>query len=270
MEEVTLQAVKRAMPGHGRARIHQKLLSILGVDDQTEVEVSTKAGATLTLTVFADDLVEDGTIRISGEDLKKLDMPDGGQVTVKRKIPLDEQIKIAAGAATEQIKGGAHELGTKITDTAEKFQKGASETAQQVEIKAKELSEKVKTETKPIGDKISQAAKSSADAIRDKLPIGKMSPKIEKALSGLSADDARNIRNILSSGEGICEVSQVAFASGRTVGNLTMPPETKIIAIQRKDQLVAVSPDTLLKDGDVAYIKGPEDAVGFVTRMLEG
>ena len=62
MEEATLQAVKRAMPGHGRARIHEKLLSFLGVEDQSEVEVRTDAGATLTLTIFADAMVDEGTI----------------------------------------------------------------------------------------------------------------------------------------------------------------------------------------------------------------
>lgn len=270
MEEATLQAVKRAMPGHGRARIHEKLLSMLGIEDQTEVEVSTNAGATLTLTVFADELVEEGTIRISVEDLKKLDIPEGGQVNVKRKIPLDEQIRVAAESAAGQIKGGAQEISTKLSETAEKIQKGASETAQQVETKAKEITEKVKADTKPISEKISKAAKNSADTIREKLPIGKFSPEIEKGLSNLTSDDANKIRSLLTGAEGICSAVPISFASGRTIGNLTMPPDAKIVAIQRKNQIVEISPDTLLKEGDIAYLSGHEEAVGFIKKMLEG
>ena len=270
MEEVTLQAVKRAMPGHGRARIHQKLLSMLGVDDQTEVEVSTNAGASLTLTVFADDLVEDGTIRISGEDLKKLDIPDGGQVRIRRKVPLDEQIKTVAGTAAEQIRGGAQEFSTKISETGGKIQKGASETADKVGTKTRELTEKVKAETKPIGEKISQAAKSSAGAIREKIPLGKLSPEIEKGLSALSPDEAKRIKSLLAGGEGLKAAVPVQDASGRTIGNLTMPPEAAIVAVQRNDKTLDVKPDTLLKKGDIIYVSGTPDAVGFVTRMLEG
>ncbi|MBP7034780.1 MAG: hypothetical protein KBB00_03390, partial [Methanospirillum sp.] len=183
MEEATLQAVKRAMPGHGRARIHEKLLSFLGVEDQSEVEVSTDAGATLTLTIFADAMVDEGTIRISGEDLKKLNIPDGGKVHVTRKIPFEERIRTAAESAAGQIRGGAQEIGSKLSETADKLQKGAADTAGQISTKAKEITEKVKEDTKPIGEKVSKAAKSSADAIRDKIPIGKLSPEIEKGLS---------------------------------------------------------------------------------------
>ncbi|NLV28249.1 MAG: hypothetical protein GXY48_14010 [Methanomicrobiales archaeon] len=270
MEEATLQAVKRAMPGHGRARIHQKLLSLLAIEEQAEVEVSTKAGATLTLTVFADELVEDGTIRISGEDLKKLKIPDGGEVFVRRKIPLEEQIMTAADKTAEQIKGGAQELSTKITESAGKLQKDAAETAEKVGAKAKELTKKVKTDTKPVGDKIAKAAKSSAEAIKEKLPIGKFSPEVEKGLAILASEDAKKVRSLLTGAEGTCSAAVVSFASGRTVGNLTLPPEAKIVAIQRDKQVLTFGPDTILQKGDVAYITGSEDAIGFVTRMLEG
>jgi len=270
MEEATLQAVKRAMPGHGRARIHEKLISILGIEDQTEVEVSTDAGATLYLTVFADELVDEGTIRISGEDLKKLGIPDGGNVHVKRKIPLEEQVRTAAETAATQIKEGAQDIGTKLSETAEKIQKGAAETAEQLGTKAKELTDKVKEETKPIGEKVSKAAKSSADAIRDKIPVGKLAPEIEKGLSALSQEDAKKIRSLLTGVEGVSAAVPVKFASGRSFGNLTIPPEINLVAIQRGTALLELKPDIVLKEGDIAYCSGPSDMISFVTRMLEG
>lgn len=270
MKEVTLQAVKRAMPGHGRARIHNKLLSSLGIEDQTEVEVSTDTGKTLTLTIFADEQVKEGTVRISGEDLEKLGLPDGGKVHVTRKIPLDEQVKMVAESAADQIKEGAQEIGAKLSETADKIQKGASETAEQIGTKAREFSEKVIEETKPIGEKISKAAKSSADSIRDKIPIGKLSPAIEEGLSALKPDDAKKIRSLLTSGEGVSAAAVVKSASGRSIGNLTIPPEISLVAVQRKNQVLGISSDIILSDGDIAYFSGSSNAVAFVTRMLEG
>lgn len=118
MEEVSLQATKRAMPGHGRARINEKLLSILEIEDQAEVEVITEEGKSLTLAVFSDDVVKEDNIRISSDDLAKLGIPDGGKVTVKRKVHLDEQVKMAAGSAADQIKGGANVIGAKVSGVA--------------------------------------------------------------------------------------------------------------------------------------------------------
>lgn len=118
MEEVSLQAIKRAMPGHGRARINEKLLSILEIEDQAEVEVSTEEGKTMTLVVFSDDIVKEDTIRISSDDLVKLGIPDGGKVTVKRKVHLDEKVKMAAGSAAEHIKGGASAIGASVSGAA--------------------------------------------------------------------------------------------------------------------------------------------------------
>ncbi len=270
MEEATLQAVKRAMPGHGRARIHEKLLSFLSIEDQSEVEVSTDAGATLTLTVFADELVDEGTIRISGEDLKKLNIPDGGVVHVKRKIPFEEQIRMAAESAAGQMKEGAQEIGTKISETAGKIQKSAAETAEHISTKAKELTEKVKEDTKPIGVKVSRAAKSSADAIREKIPIGKLSPEIEKGLSSLSQEEAKKIRTALTGREGVSAAARVKFAAGRSLGNLTIPPEVTLVTVQRKEHILGLDADIILKENDIVYLSGPSDAVGFVTRMLEG
>ncbi|MDD3574327.1 MAG: hypothetical protein PHD71_04745 [Methanospirillum sp.] len=270
MKEATLQAVKRAMPGHGRARIHEKLLSYLGIDDQSEVEVSTKAGATLTLTVFADTVVEEGTIRISSEDLEKLNIPDGGEVDVRRKIPLDEQILAAAESTAGQIKEGAQEIGAKLSETAEKIQKGAADTAEQISTKAKELTEKVKEDAKPIGEKVSKAAKSSADAIIDKIPLGKLSADIEKELSAADPEEAKRIRGILVGMEGEKAAVRVQVAAGRTVGNLTIPPEIKLVTVQRDGEILGSDNNIVFKEGDIVYISGSSDAIGFVTRMLEG
>ncbi len=270
MEEVTLQAVKRAMPGHGRARIHEKLLSFLGIEDQSEVEVSTDAGVTLTLTVFADELVEEGTIRISAEDLRRLNIPDGGTVHVTRKIPLEEQIRTTAETAAEQIKGGAQEVGAKLSETAEKIQKSAADTAEQIGTKAKELTEKVKEETKPITEKISMAAKSSAHTIREKIPLGKLSADIEKELSVVAPDEAQKIRNALTGRDGKGAAARVRFAAGRSLGNLTIPPEVTLVALQRTNQILKLDENTILKENDIVYFFGSAKSVEFVTRMLEG
>lgn len=258
MEEATLQAVKRAMPGHGRARIHEKLLSVLGIEDQEEVEVISDAGKTLTLNVFSDDMVEEGMIRVSETDLQKLGIPDGGKVIVRRKIPIEEQVITAAEAAAEQIKAGAREVGGKI-----------SEAAAKVEEKAKKVSDKLVEEAKPVSDKVSKAVKDSAKTIKEKIPVGKMAPEIEKALGNLSTEDAKKIRAALTGVEGEQAAITVSQASGRTISNLTVPPEASIVNIQRNDTLLEVKPDTMLKAGDIVYVTGKQTAVQFIKRMLE-
>jgi len=240
MEETILQAVKRAMPGHGRARIHEKLLTILGVGDQTEVEVTSEGGQILTLTVFADDLVEEGTIRIGGDDLKKLGIPDGGKVAVKRKIPLDEQIKTAAEV-----------------------------TADQIGTKAKEFSEKVREDTKQFTDKVSQTVKNSADVIKENLPYGVLPKETEKALSALPGEDAKKIKSILIRAEGKSAALIIHSGSGRTIGNLTMHPESSIAGLQREGKLLEISPDIVLSEGDIVYVTGSEDGLVYMRKMLE-
>ena len=258
MEEATLQAVKRAMPGHGRARIHEKLLSVLGIEDQEEVEVISDAGKTLTLNVFSDDMVDEGTIRVSENDLQKLGIPDGGKVVVRRKIPLEEQVVTAAEAAAEQIKAGAKEVGGKISDAAGKF-----------EAKAKEVSDKLVQDAKPVSDKVSKAVKDSAKTIKEKIPLGKMAPEIEKALANLPPDDAKKIRAALTGVDGDQAAITVSSASGRSIDNLTVPPEASIVSIQRNDSILEVKPDTMLKAGDIVYVTGKQTAVQFIKRMLE-
>ncbi|HPP77807.1 TrkA C-terminal domain-containing protein, partial [Methanospirillum sp.] len=182
----------------------------------------------------------------------------------------EEQIRMAAESAAGQMKEGAQEISTKISETAGKIQKSAAETAEQITTKAKELTEKVKEDTKPIGKKVSRAARSSADAIRDKIPIGKLSPEIEKGLSVLSQEEAKKIRTALTGKEGVSAAVLVKFAAGRSIGNLTIPPEVTLVTVQRKDQILGLDADIILKENDIVYLSGPSDAVGFVTRMLEG
>ena len=171
MEEATLQAVKRAMPGHGRARIHEKLLSVLGIEDQEEVEVISDAGKTLTLNVFSDDMVDEGTIRVSENDLQKLGIPDGGKVVVRRKIPLEEQVVTAAEAAAEQIKAGAKEVGGKISDAAGKF-----------EAKAKEVSDKLVQDAKPVSDKSQKRLRTLQKPSRRRYPLARWLRRLRKPL----------------------------------------------------------------------------------------
>jgi K+/H+ antiporter YhaU regulatory subunit KhtT len=247
MQEAILQAVKRAMPGHGRARIHEKLLTILSINDQSEVEVSTESGQIITLSVFSDTLVEEGTIRISGDDLKKLGIPEGGKVTVRRKIPLDEQIKNAAGATADQIRSGADQIG----------------------VKAKEFSEKVREDTKPLTDKVSKAVKTSSDVIKEKLPFGVLPKEVEKAISDLPSSDAKKIKSELIKSEKESAVVKVHLGSDRSIGNLTLHPEASIAGLQRDGKLIEITPETTLKEGDIVYVTGSQDGLSYMSRMLE-
>ena len=71
MDEIQLIAQKRAFPSRGRARIHSEVLSKLEIDEGATIEIGIPdADKWISVTTFADSLVESGHIRLSEEDLK--------------------------------------------------------------------------------------------------------------------------------------------------------------------------------------------------------
>ena len=225
MEEVTLRAIKRAMPGHGRARVHHSLLSAIEIEDKTEVEVFTPNGASLTLTVFSDSLVQQGQIRISEEDLKRLGIVDGTDVQVRKKIPLSTQVKDAAGELAGKISHGVQDIGETISDKTGVLKEGTVQAAQQVQEKAKAVSAKIVEQVGPLGEKIEEAGRETASRIQDLVPIGRFNAQIETGLKKLNPDDAARLKKILleQSGEKHAVVVKSTLISGRTVQNLTLP-----------------------------------------------
>lgn len=272
MEEVILRAIKRAMPGRGRARVNSSLLTEIGIEDKTEVEVATPEGASITLTVYADALVEQGQIRISEEDLKKLGITDGTDVHVKRKVPVTEQVKDAAGELAGKINQGVQDIGETLSEKTAGIREGTSQAAQDLHEKAKEVSAKIVEEVTPIGEKIGEAGRETAARIKELVPTSRFNVAVEAGLKSLKPEDAANLKKLLAESEGEKHAAQVkaATASGRSIQNLTIPPDVMIIAVQRADTVIPLGDTTVLATGDLVYLAGSDKGLEYTTKLLEG
>ncbi|MDE4907663.1 hypothetical protein L0665_03430 [Methanogenium marinum] len=137
MEGIELSIQTRAFPSHGRARVHESVLPALGVKEGDAVEIQIpplseeEKPKRITVTIYADTMVEKGMIRISPEDIAKLAAGEGDTVHVERKVPITEMIskkvnrtgkavKEGAGHVGESIEKGAKDVGAKIIPDKEK------------------------------------------------------------------------------------------------------------------------------------------------------
>ena len=272
MDEVTLRVVQRSMPGHGRARIHSNLLTTLGISDNDEIEVTASNGTSITLTVFADKLVENTHIRISEDDLKKLRIKDGDEVRARRKIPVSEHVKGVAGDIADRVSKGVKDIGDTVSEKTTGLKEGSIQAAQDISSKAKDVSAKIVEEVRPIGEKISETGKETAAKIHELVPTSRFNAQVESGMKRLSQKDAADLKKILLRSEGeIHAVTVKAPVSGRTIQNLTLPPDVTIVAVQREDNTL-VPPDagTTILTGDVVYLTGDVKGLDYMTTILEG
>lgn len=273
MEEVTLQAIKRAMPGHGRARVNISLLTDIGIEDTGEVEVITSGGSTLTLTVFADALVEKNQIRISEDDIVKLGISEGDLITVKRKIPMTEQVKTVAGDLAEKVSKGIHTAGEVLSEKTGEIKEGTAQAAQDLSEKAREVSATIAEQVAPLGSRIEEAGREAAARIQDLVPTGRFNAAVEAGLKRLSPEDAAELKKHLLSAEGEQHAITVSAetAAGRTIQNLTIPPDVNIIAVHRPDNtLMRAEPSSIITIGDLVYLTGSERGIEYMAGILEG
>lgn len=261
---VTLQAVERTMPGSGRARVHSSQLLALGIAELENIEVVTSAGTRLTLIAFADSHVPSDQIRISSDDLKKLGIPGGGEVTVKRKIPISEQIKATSDRIVQQINTGIADLGEKVSEKTGELKEETNLVTKDIQEKAREVSGKIADEVTPIGDKIVSTTRETA---------AKMNAAVETALRLLKPGDIGELKKILLEHDGNIRAVHVTAptAAGRTIQNLTLPPEVIIAAVQRPDNILVIpDSETIIQAGDMVYLIGKDQGLEYMAKLLEG
>jgi uncharacterized protein with PhoU and TrkA domain len=144
MDEVRLKIRKRAVRSRGRARLNKSMLSELGTEEGAKLEIVNDAlNKSVTVTLFADSMVEEGYIRLSAEDLEFLGMAEEDTVIIRTRPPLPEQIREKAGAAAERVSEGIERVEEKAGAAAERV----SERIERVGETVKKEAEKAKAET---------------------------------------------------------------------------------------------------------------------------
>lgn len=181
MADIRLKVQKRAISGKGRARIHTALLTELDIEEGADIDVTADSGKRVIVSAFADDLVEQGVIRISADDLKTLGAGDGDTVTVKKAPDTAGQVKRAAKETTDAAKKNITEAGKSLKSKADAAAKDTADAAK------KNISEAGKT----LKSKADSAAKETTDAAK------KVSKNIEKAGKNIARDAKKKTDSLL-------------------------------------------------------------------------
>jgi hypothetical protein len=146
---VTLKVKVRTFPSHGRARVHETVLPMIGAKEGEALllaqfpTVWDQKTKTVAVTGFGDKMVDKSVIMLSPEDMAALGVAEGDTISVIRKVTWTEKITKGAGKAGATVKEGAVKTGGTIKE-------GAAKAGKTIETGAKDAAAKV---TPKKGDK---------------------------------------------------------------------------------------------------------------------
>jgi hypothetical protein len=275
MDEMELIAQKRAFPSRGRARINSEDLARLGVEEGALIEIGAKGGAILPVAVFADYLVEPGTIRVGGEDLEKLGIAPGTKLVVRKKPLLAEQVKEAARRAAEGASAGIERVekavGPAVQDAADRVSAGVASAEEAVAPVVKSAAENVSAGMDRAGEVVGPVVKSGADTVA--AGLGKagesVSSLIEAAKRQLRPGDAAVLERLLKTHEGAITTASVPPGVPlRKIQQLAIPSGAVIVAVQRGDSVEIPGPTLVLLSGDKVYLAGKREALEEAARAI--
>ena len=58
--------------------------------------------------------------------------------------------------------------------------------------------------------------------------------------------------------------------AGRTIQNVTFPPDVMVVAVQRGATLITPSDNVMLESGDLVYLAGTDKGLEYMAKLLEG
>ncbi len=159
MDEVRLKIRKRAVPGRGRARLHTSMLSELGVQEESKLEIVNEVqNKSITVTLFADLMVEEGYIRLGADDLDALGMNEEDTVVIRRKPPVSEKMRETAGEAAERIERVGETVKREAGEAAERVSGGFERVGETVKREAGEAAERVSGGFERVGETVKREA----------------------------------------------------------------------------------------------------------------
>jgi K+/H+ antiporter YhaU regulatory subunit KhtT len=280
------------------------MLGKLGAKEESKLEIVNEAlDKSVTVTLFADSMVEEGYIRLSEEDLQSLGMSDGDTVIIRKKPPLTEEMRERAGEmrerageTVERVSEEIEKAGESVRKETEKARAGAARAAdtvreragkaygriveetapitERVESATKETVEKIKKEVGPTTEKAEDTAREVYKRIVDELPgiRERLSDAAKPVMNRLKPDEGTKLKKALEDVEGSIRTVTVQSdtAADKLVKELELPKDVVISAVQRNKEIIIPKGDTRLVKGDIVYLVGKEESIQECCKILEG
>ena len=139
---VTLKVKVRTFPSHGRARVNDTILPMIGAKEGEALllaqypTVWDQKTKTVAVTGYGDKMVDTSVIMLSPEDMAALGVAEGDTISVIRKVTWTEKITKGAGKAGATVKEEAVKAGHVVKE-------GATKAGKSVEKGAKDVAGKV-------------------------------------------------------------------------------------------------------------------------------
>ena len=147
-ESITLKVKVRTFPSKGRARVHETVLPLLAAEEGEPLLLAKYPAVwdekikSVTVTGYADTMVDKAVIMLSPEDIAALSVAEGDMVSVMRKVTWTEKFMKGATKTGETVKEGAVKAGHTVKEGAVKagqtVEKGAKDVAGKVTPKKEE------------------------------------------------------------------------------------------------------------------------------------
>src|SRR5512136_2082026 len=115
--EITLKVKARKFPSHGRARVHETVLPMLGAKEEEKLIIALyptvfdKKTKTVEVTGHGDKMVDKSVVMLSPEDMAALGVEEGDTVSLIRKVSWIEKITTGATKTGETVKKEATKAG---------------------------------------------------------------------------------------------------------------------------------------------------------------
>ena len=303
MDEVRLKIRKRAVPGRGRARLHTSMLSELGVLEESKLEIVNEVqNKSITVTLFADLMVEEGYIRLGADDLDALGMNEEDTVIIRRKPPVSEKmretveeaaeriervgetVKREAGEAAERVSEGIEKVGETVKREAGEAKAGAAKAygriveeaapvTERIEGATRETVSRIREEVTPVTERVEDAAKEAYAKIAEELPLkDRLSKAADAVVNRLRPDEEAKLKKVLEGSKGNIQIATVTseLVADKLVKELELPQEVVISAVQRNKEIIIPKGDTRLVKGDIVFLVGKEEGLRHCAELLEG
>jgi formylmethanofuran dehydrogenase subunit D len=139
---ITLKVKVRKFPSHGRVRVHETVLPMLGAKEEETLIIAQyptvfdQKTKTVEVTGYSDKMVSKSVVMISPEDMAALGVDEGDTISVIRKVSWMEKITKEAAKTGDIVRKEAVKAGNVVKEgtakAGESIEKGAKDIAKKV------------------------------------------------------------------------------------------------------------------------------------------